>query len=425
MWTRGFIVLWIAMLVAMAGIGMVSPLLPIYVRDDLGGPEIAVALSFSGLALAQLVASPFVGRLGDYIGTKPFIVTGFLIYCLGAVGYLFADSWQLVIAFRMITGFGAASVFPMTLAYIGRLAPPGREGSFMGTFSVSQILGFGVGPLLGGTIRDAFGSETAFLTMAIMLGATGLATLLLLPPDQGQRDTGEGTQEARLPLLEVVKLPLVQAAISIQLLVALGFGASFSFLAIFVISEEGLGTGSAMFVGILFGARSIIGAMMQPIAGRAADRYNRVVLVVAAFSISALGQFLIPSVPRDLVETSFFGTALVVAPWLLALMVGVGLAEAFAMPASQAIFVSVGRSVGMGSVMGLNQMGGAIGFLSGSLIGAAVVSNFGIDAVFRYAGIVSFLGAFVFLLLMRRAAAELREAESLPAPEASPGIARS
>jgi DHA1 family multidrug resistance protein-like MFS transporter len=421
MWTRGFIILWIAMLVAMAGIGMVSPLLPIYVRDDLGGPEIAVALSFSGLALAQLVASPFVGRLGDYIGTKPFIVTGFLIYCLGAVGYLFADSWQLVIAFRMITGFGAASVFPMTLAYIGRLAPPGREGSFMGTFSVSQILGFGVGPLLGGTIRDAFGSENAFMTMAIMLGVTGLATLLFLPPDQVESDASASKPEPRLPLMQVITLPLVQAAISIQLLVALGFGASFSFLAIFVISEEGLGTGSAMFVGILFGARSIIGAIMQPIAGRMADRYNRVVLVVTAFSISALGQFLIPSVPRDLVDTSFFGTELVIAPWLLALMVCVGLAEAFVMPASQAIFVSVGRSVGMGSVMGLNQMGGSIGFLSGSLIGAAVVSYFGIDAVFRYAGIVSFLGALVFLLLMRRAAAELRAVESLPAPEASTG----
>ena len=419
MWTRGFIVLWIAMLVAMAGIGMVSPLLPIYVRDDLGGPEIAVALSFSGLALAQLVASPFVGRLGDYIGTKPFIVTGFLIYCLGAVGYLFANSWELVLGFRMITGFGAASIFPMTLAYIGRLAPPGREGAFMGTFSVSQILGFGVGPLLGGTIRDAFGSETAFLTMAIMLGAT----LLLLPPDRAAGEESEAEPEPRLPMLQVIRLPLVQAAISIQLLVALGFGASFSFLAIFVISEEGLGTGSAMFVGILFGVRSIIGAVMQPIAGRAADRYSRVVLVVTAFSISALGQFLIPSVPRALMETDLLGTALVIAPWLLALMIGVGLAEAFAMPASQAIFVTVGRSVGMGSVMGLNQMGGSIGFLSGSLIGAAVVSNFGVDAVFRYAGIVSFLGALVFLLLMRRAAAELRAAEALPDPDASPGLA--
>jgi MFS family permease len=425
MWTRGFIVLWFAMLVAMAGIGMVSPLLPIYVRDDLGGPEIAVALSFSGLALAQLVASPFVGRMGDYIGTKPFIVTGFLIYCLGAVGYLFAENWQLVIAFRIVSGFGAASVFPMTLAYIGRLAPPGREGSFMGTFSVSQILGFGVGPLLGGTIRDAFSSETAFLTMAIMLGATGLATLLLLPPDRTTDGSSEAEPEPRLPLLQVVRLPLVQAAISIQLLVALGFGASFSFLAIFVISEEGLGTGSAMFVGILFGVRSIIGAVMQPIAGRAADRYSRVLLVVTAFSISALGQFLIPSVPRELVETDLLGTALVIAPWLLALMIGVGFAEAFAMPASQAIFVSVGRSVGMGSVMGLNQMGGSIGFLAGSLIGAAVVSNFGVDAVFRYAGVVSFLGALVFLLLMRRAAAELQAAEALPDLEASPGISGS
>ena len=422
MWTRGFIVLWVAMLVAMAGISMVSPLLPIYVRDDLGGPEIAVALSFSGLALAQLVTSPFVGRLGDYIGSKPFIVSGFLIYCLGAVGYLFADSWQLVIAFRIISGFGAASVFPMTLAYIGRLAPAGREGAFMGTFSVSQILGFGVGPLLGGTIRDAFGSETAFLTMAIMLGATGLATLLLLPPDRTGGEAGGETREQRLPLLEVIRRPLVQAAISIQLLVALGFGASFSFLAIFVISEEGLGTGSAMFVGILFGVRSIIGALLQPIAGRAADRYSRIVLVVTAFSISALGQFLIPSLPRELVDTTLFGTELVIAPWLLLMMVGVGFAEAFAMPASQAIFVSVGRSVGMGSIMGLNQMGGSIGFLAGSMIGAVVVSNLGIDAVFRYAGIATLVGAFVFLLLMRRAAAELRAAEALPAPEALPGI---
>ena len=425
MWTRGFIVLWIAMLVAMAGIGMVSPLLPIYVRDDLGGPEIAVALSFSGLALSQLVASPFVGRLGDYIGTKPFIVTGFLIYCLGAMGYLFADSWQLVIAFRIISGFGAASVFPMTLAYIGRLAPAGREGAFMGTFSVSQIAGFGVGPLLGGTIRDAFGSETAFLTMAIMLGATGLATLLFLPPDRTGSETGEETPEQRLPMLQVIGRPLVQAAVSIQLLVALGFGASFSFLAIFVISEEGLGTGSAMFVGILFGVRSIIGAMLQPIAGRAADRYSRVALVVVAFSISALGQFLIPSLPRDLVDTSLFGTALVIAPWLLVLMVCIGFAEAFAMPASQAIFVSVGRTVGMGSIMGLNQMGSAIGFLSGSLIGALVVASFDVDAVFRYAGIVTFLGTLVFLALMRRAAAELSAAEALPALKAVPSITES
>ena len=44
MLSRAFIVLFISMFVAMAGVGMVSPLLPVYVRDELGGPAIGVAL---------------------------------------------------------------------------------------------------------------------------------------------------------------------------------------------------------------------------------------------------------------------------------------------------------------------------------------------------------------------------------------------
>ena len=38
---------------------------PVFVREALGGPEFAVALSFSGLAVSQVLAAPFVGRLGD------------------------------------------------------------------------------------------------------------------------------------------------------------------------------------------------------------------------------------------------------------------------------------------------------------------------------------------------------------------------
>jgi MFS family permease len=143
--TRGFVVLWVAMLVAMAGIGMVSPLLPVYVRDTLHGPAIGVALSFSGLALGQMTASPFVGRLGDTIGTKPFIVAGFFVYAVGAVGYVFAPTWHVVVFFRILCGFGAAGIFPMALAYVGRMAPSGREGSFMGAFGIAQMLGFGLG----------------------------------------------------------------------------------------------------------------------------------------------------------------------------------------------------------------------------------------------------------------------------------------
>ena len=414
MLTRAFVVLWIATLVAMAGIGMVSPLLPVYVREDLGGPEIAVALSFSGLALTMLIAAPFMGRLGDRYGARPFIALGFLVYGLGGFGYLWADDWQTVVGFRMVSGLGAAAIFPLSLAYIGRLAPPGREGTFMGMYAVAEIAGFGIGPLLGGTVRDLVDSQAAFLTMALLLTGTGLMTGLLLPGQQARRHPDEGGQEPyepRLPWGEMVRRPLVQAALLMRAIVALGWGAGATFLAVYVISADGLNTDSAIFVGILLASRSLLGAMLQPVFGRLADRVSRLPLVMAGLAVAAVGQFMIPDLPRALVHVSVFGGEFMIEPWLTGLFVVIGLGEALGWPAQQAIFVTAGRTVGMGSIMGLNQMGSSLGFLIGSLVGAAVVGTFGLEAVFRFAGIVVLLGAFIFFVLMRRAADELREAE--------------
>lgn len=416
MLSRGFVVLWFAMLVAMLGIGMVSPLLPVYVRDTLGGPAIGVALSFSGLSLAQLVAAPFIGRLGDRIGAKPFIVAGFFIYALGALGYVFAPNWQFVVLFRILSGFGAAGIFPMALAYIGRLSPPGREGTFMGAFAVSQTAGFGLGPLLGGGVRDALGADAAFTMMALLLAGTGLVTLLLLPVRGAPRGGWDADRVAppadpQLPWQGLLARPAVQAALAVQTVVSLGWGAASSFMAVFVISSDGLGTNSALFVGVLLAVRSLLSAVLQPVFGPLADRVDRLTLVFIGLSVAAVVQFLFPSLPRDLAHGSFLGEPITIAPWLLGAMAVVGLAEALSFPAQQAIFVSVGRRVGMSSIMGLSQMGNSIGFLSGSLVGALVVSLWGLDAVFRYAGVVTLAGAVAFAVLMLRAREDMRAVE--------------
>jgi MFS family permease len=411
MLSRGFVVLWIAMLVAMAGIGMVSPLLPVYVREDLGGPEIAVALSFSGLAVSQIIAAPFVGRLGDRFGVKLFIVAGFVLYAVSAVGYLVADSWELVIAFRVLSGFGAGAIFPLGLAYIGRMAPEGREGSYIGVFAVSEVTGFGLGPLLGGAIRDAIDADAAFVTMAVMLAATGLATFLLLPPERQEQEpataasASEGQPAPALPWGSLLRRLDVQAAVVASIVISLGWGTAGTYMAVFVISDDGLGTDSALFVGLLLGVRSLLGAVVQPIAGFTADRMNRIWLVVGGLGVAAVAQFVIPDLPRGAVDVSLFGGTMPIVPWLLVTIVIVGLGEAFAFPAEQAIFVSIGRKVGMGSMMGLNQMGGGAGFLAGSLVGAGFVAQFGIESVFRAAGVITLLGALLFALMMTRALA--------------------
>ena len=435
MLTRPFIVLSIAMLVAMAGISMVSPLLPVYVQDDLHGPAIAVALSFSGLAIAQIIGAPFVGRLGDRFGTKPFIVIGFAIYAAGALGYLFASTWQQVIFFRVLSGVGAASVFPMALAYVGRLAPRGAEGRYMGWFAVAQTGGFGVGPLIGGGLRDAFGSDAAFATMALLLGGTALLTFVALPSERhlpssrvSRRWPGDlASHHAALALPTLIATPPAEAAVAaaatpyrillrrpavlgatlLALLLGASWGSASAWLAVFVIDPQGLGTNSAQFAGLLLSGRGLIAAALQPFTGVLADRTNRVVLVAVGLVVSGVAQAAIPLVPRTLVETSILGPAMTVAPWVLGVLLVVGVAESLAGPAQQAIFVQLGRRGGMGTLMGLNAMAGAVGFLGGSLVAAVVKDVLGIAAVFTFAGVITAGGAALFVLLMRGAGEEI------------------
>ena len=427
MLSRPFAVLFVAMFVAMAGISMVSPLLPVYVQDDLGGPAVGVALSFSGLALAQLVTAPFLGRLGDSFGSKWFIVLGFAIYAAGAVGYLFAQNWETVVFFRILSGVGAAGIFPMSMAYIGRMAPIGAEGRYMGWFSVAQIAGFGTGPLFGGGLRDIFGTDFAFGSMALMLGGTAFVTLLLLPRDRpdaplasidGAPDLEAAPTETVVPFRELIRRPSVQASTLFVLVTSLGWGTASSWLGVYVISDEGLGTDSALFVGILLSSRSLINALFQPYTGGLADRMSRVKLVVVGLTIAGIAQGVVPLVPDALTEVNFFGEALVMAPWVLIALLVAGLAESLAFPSQQAIFVQIGRKVGMASIMGINSMGSSAGFLSGSLIGAVIKTQFGIDAVFYFAGIASVLGVVVFVLLMRRAADDFQDE---PGDSAGPG----
>ena len=408
MLSRSFVVLWVAMAVAVAGIAMVSPLLPVYVRDDLDGPEFAVALSFSAIAITQMMTSPVVGRFADRFGSKPFIVLGFAIYGAGAVGYIVASSWELVIVFRALSGVGAASIFPTAMAYVGRLAPPGHEGRYMGAFSISWIAGFGVGPLIGGSIRDYVSSDAAFGVMALMLFGVGAATFFLLPsrpPSSDGRSFEEDEEglEPGLSFVQLLRRPIVQAAAGGQMIVSIGWGAGFSFIAVYVVSDEGLATGSATFVGVLLASRALFTAALQLVTGPLADRVSRVWLSVVGFTIAGLAQFIVPDIPGATVELSIFGGELVLVPWLLLLFLVVGLGEAIEFPAQQAIFVDAGRAVGMGSVMGITQTGGGFGFLAGSLVGALVVQLFGLEAVFRYSGLAMIAGALIFYMLMRRA----------------------
>ena len=130
MLSRPFVILYVCVFVATMGISMVSPLLPVYARD-LGASGVWLGLTFSSFAIVQAIAGPLIGRYSDRTARKPFIVAGLLVYFVAALGYLFAESFYQVIAFRAFSGLGTSSIRSWTTSPepSASAAAPGRSAA--------------------------------------------------------------------------------------------------------------------------------------------------------------------------------------------------------------------------------------------------------------------------------------------------------
>jgi len=84
--------------------------------------QLIISMIFLGLALGQL----FFGPLSDKTGRKPAIYTGYSIYTIGSLLALFAASFPMMLAGRILQGIGISAPRAITLAlvrdrYAGRM----------------------------------------------------------------------------------------------------------------------------------------------------------------------------------------------------------------------------------------------------------------------------------------------------------------
>lgn len=390
MYPRPFYVLYAAVFVATLGISMVSPLLPVYAKQ-LGATGVWIGLTFSIFAVTQTIFGPFSGRLSDRFGRKPFIVAGLTLYMVAALGYLTADSFVQVMAFRALSGVGTSFIFSVARAYIGDMVPRGFEGRWFGFFATADIIGFGTGPLIAGGLRQAFGFDSVFIAMALLMASSAAIVFVLLPVRAPRiRIRTEHGVEMEEP--EIVGVGLWQAlhhrlvlALTFNMaFTSLSFGATFSFLAVRL--ENDLGVTPAL-VGVAFGMQNLSSGIAQPLMGRVVDAGDRRKIVAVGILVSS---------------TLLASLGLASHLWLVLLLLLVaGVGQAISWVSTSALQVVAGRRVGMGSVLGLGSAGNGLGILFGSIAGGVIVDLFSISAAFFFAGGVMLAGLPIFLLLTR------------------------
>ncbi len=200
---REFIAL-IAACMAMTALG-VDTVLPAFddVRTTFGLAPDSTSVSwiitayFLGLAFGQL----FYGPLSDRFGRKPLLYVGIALYAVGAIGAALAPSLAVLVACRVLWGFGAAGPRSLAVAMVrDRFVGDdmARTMSFaMAIFVLVPI----VAPALGSAVLQVAAWRAIFWLTVVVAALLVLWTFRLpetLPPERrragGVRELGRAAR---------------------------------------------------------------------------------------------------------------------------------------------------------------------------------------------------------------------------------------
>jgi len=360
---------------ATLGIGIISPLLPLYI-SSMGATGVGLGIIMASYHISNSVAVPIVGRQSDRRGRKVFLATGLLIYSITSVGYIFADNVVLLSVVRLFQGIAGAMVLPIAIAYLGDLSPEGEEGKWMGYANAAFFSGFGFGPFIGGVVTENFGQNPAFF---ILIGLNLLAFFIafFFLPEVSRRKTSE-EEGPTLSFKEMTSNSMVKGLFSFRMAQALGRGGIGTFLPIFAAM---LGISTSL-IGMLLTVNILSVTLLSPVGGMIADRFNRRTITIISSILFAAVLAVIP-----------YANGFV--PLLLVLLVQ-GLTAAVSMPAATALVVEEGRTYGMGSTMSVFFVAMGVGIATGPIISGGIHDSLGINSVFYFGAVMGAIGTVLF-----------------------------
>jgi len=335
---------------------------------DTNVDTVSWVLNAYNIAFAVLLVA--MGRLADQFGRRRFFLIGLSIFTIGSGLCALAPSVEALIGFRVVQGIGAGTLAPLGFAITVLVFPPQQRGLGLALIAVVALVASAAGPMVGGVLVEYAGWQWIFLINLpfgilalvlarrvwpetydlgasrrvdwlgmVLLGGSGFCAAYALV-EANSRGWDDGLilfllqaaillgiafflsqRQVKDPMLTPALLENRQflGASGAMLLFGMGALGALFLLALVFVSQWGYSQLEAAFALVPV---PLMGLLVWPIVGRAADRTQPRRLAVPALSLMAIGLLGFSFMPAT-AETD--GDYLLMLPSLLLIGVGMGI----------------------------------------------------------------------------------------------------
>lgn len=379
LWNANYIKVWVANFMIFFSFMLLTPLLPLYLKETFMADKQMIGIVLSGYTLFALLIRPFGGFFVDSFPRKKVLLICYGLFCIFFGGYLAAGSLLLFAIVRTLHGapFGAATVANSTVAI--DVLHPTRRAEGIGYYGLSNNIASAIAPALAIYILHKTNSYELLFWLSLVTSGIGffINSTLKLNDRELIKDKPKISLD-RFFLLKGWSEGLTMMCF------AFSYGVLSTYVAIYGKEELGINGGSALFFMLLS-----IGLILSRLVGSRTLRQGKITQNASVgISISVFGYLLFALLHNPI---GYYGAALVI-----------GLGNGHMWPAYQTMFINLAPHTQRGTANSSILISWDIGVGLGILVGGVFSEHLGYHSAFWAAWVVNVLGALGFFSYVRQ-----------------------
>lgn len=378
LWNANYTKVWFANFMIFFSFMLLTPLLPLYLKDTYAADKQMIGIVLSGYTLFALLIRPFSGFFVDSYPRKIVLLVCYGLFSIFFGGYLAAGSLLLFAIVRTLHGapFGAATVANSTVAI--DVLHPSRRAEGIGYYGLSNNIASAIAPALAIYILHLTNSYELLFWISLITSAIGFAVNASLKLESRELIKGK-------PKISMDRFFLLKGWSEALTMVcfAFSYGVLSTYVAIYGKEELGISGGSAIFFMLLS-----IGLILSRLVGNRTLRQGKITQNAAVgMTISVFGYLMFAALHNPI---GYYGAALVI-----------GLGNGHMWPAYQTMFINLAPHTQRGTANSSVLISWDIGVGFGVLVGGVLAENFNYHWSFWAAWIVNVLGVVGYYAYVR------------------------